>query len=104
MVLYHVGAHDNDAVGIVHAPRIESRRAAAEACPQTGDARAMSYPRLVLDRDDAEATHELLANLIELDLEGGAAEREDRRRHIDDLAVGKLLDEGIVARLLQELG
>ena len=73
MVLRHVGAHDDDAVGVGHAPRVEGRRAAAESGPQTGDARAVSYPRLILDGDDAEAAHELLVHVVELDLEGGAA-------------------------------
>jgi len=73
MVLRHVGAHDYDAIGVVHAPRVESRCAAAESGPQTGDARAVSYPRLILDRNDAETAHELLADVIELDLKGGAA-------------------------------
>ena len=43
-------------------------------------------------------------DVIELDLEGGAAEGEDRGRHIDELAVGKLFDESLVARLLHQLG
>ena len=73
MVLRHIGAHHDDAVGVVHRSRIEGGRAAAEACPQTGDARAVSYPRLVLDRDNAETAHEFLANMVELDLEGGTA-------------------------------
>ena len=104
MVLRHVGAHDHDAVGVDHAAGVEGGRAAAEACPQTGDARAVSYPRLVLDRHDAEAAHELLVHVIELGFERGAAEGEDGGRHIDDLAVGQLLDEGLVARLLHQLG
>ena len=73
MVLRHVRAHDDDAVGVCHAPGVEGRRAAAESCPQTGDARAVSYPRLVLDRHDAEPAQELLAQVVELDLERRAA-------------------------------
>ena len=73
MVLRHVGAHDDDAVGVGHAPRVEGCCAAAESCPQTGDARAVSYPCLILDRDNAETAHEFLAKVIELDLERGAA-------------------------------
>ena len=79
MVLRHVGAHDDDAVGVRHAPRIHRRRAATESCPQTGDAGAVSYPGLVLDGDDAEAAHELLVEVVPLDVEGGAAEGEDGR-------------------------
>ena len=61
MVLRHVGTHDDDAVGVVHAAGIKGCRAAAKSCPQTGDARAVSYPRLILDGDNAETAHEFLA-------------------------------------------
>ena len=73
MVLRHVGTHDDDAVGICHGSRVEGGCTAAKSGPQTGDARAVSYPCLILDGNDAEAAHQLLANVIELDLEGGAA-------------------------------
>ena len=89
MVLRHIGAHDDDAVGVVHAARIEGGRAAAESGPQTGDARAVSYPRLILDGDYPQTAHEFLVHMVELDLEGGAAEGEDCGRHIDELAVGQ---------------
>ncbi len=68
MVLRHIRTHDNDAVGVRHASGIKGGCAAAESCPQTGDARAVSYPRLILDRDNSEPTHEFLADVIELDL------------------------------------
>jgi hypothetical protein len=32
----------------------------------------VSYPRLVLDGDNAETTHELLVHVVELDFERGA--------------------------------
>jgi hypothetical protein len=51
VILRHVGTHDNDAIGVVHAAGVEGGRAAAESCPQTGDARAVSYSRLILDGD-----------------------------------------------------
>ncbi len=73
MVFRHIGAHDDDAVGVGHAPGIEGCCAAAESGPQTGDARAVSYPCLILDGDDAQTAHEFLAQVIELDLERGAA-------------------------------
>ena len=34
----------------------------------------MSYPRLVLDGDNAEAAHELLMHVVKFDFQGGAAE------------------------------
>src|SRR5262245_44707336 len=104
VVFRHVGAHDDDTVGVVHASGVKGGRAAAESSPQTGDARAVSYPRLILDRHDTEAAHELLMHVVELDFVDGAAEGENGGRHIDELAVGKLFDEGLVARFLHQLG
>src|SRR5204862_7529933 len=95
---------DDDAIGVGHAPGIEGCCAAAESCPQTGDARAVSYPRLILDGDYSQTAHEFLAKVIELDLEGGAAQRKDGGRHVDELVVGKLFDEGLVPRLFDKLG
>src|SRR5262245_63588661 len=95
VVFRHVGTHDHDTVGVIHAARIKGGRAAAKSCPQTGDARAVSYPRLVLDGDDAETTHELLVHVIELEFEGRDAKGEDCRSHIDEIADSKLFDESL---------
>src|SRR5688572_16948814 len=103
VVFRHVRAHDDDAVRVLHAAWIHGGGAAAESGPQTGDAGAVSYSRLVLDRDHAQAPHELLMDVVELDLESRAAEREYRRRHVDELAVWQVLDERFVARLAHEL-
>src|SRR5262245_5843654 len=103
MVLRHVGTHDDDTVGVIHAPGVEGGRAAAESGPQTGDTRAVSYPRLVFDGDDAEPTHKLLMHVIELHLEGRATQGENRGGHVDELAAGKLFDEGLVASLFHQL-
>ncbi len=73
MVFRHVRAHDDNAVGVGHAPGIKGRCAAAESGPQTGDARAVSYSCLILDGDDTQTTQEFLAKMVELDLERGAA-------------------------------
>src|SRR2546428_1095443 len=104
VALRHVRTHDHEAVGVLEVARIQRRRAATEPCPQTGDARAVSYPGLVLDGDDPEPTPELLTHVVELVVERRAAEREDRRRHVDELAVRELLDERLVAGLLDQLG
>src|SRR5262245_4767143 len=104
VVFRHVGAHDHDTVGVIHASGVKGGRAAAESSPQTGDARAVSYPRLILDRHDAETAHALLMHVVELDFVDGAAEGENGGRHIDELAVGKFLDEGLVARFFDQLG
>src|SRR6266508_6406168 len=85
MTLRHVRAHDDEAVGVLEIARIQGRRAATEPCPQTGDARAVSYPGLILDRDDPEPAPELLTHMIELIVERGATERENRGRHVNEL-------------------
>jgi len=101
MVLRHVGAHDDDAIGVCHASGVESCRAAAESCPQTGDAGAVSYPRLILDGNYSQPAHEFLADMVELDLERGPTQHKDGGSHIDELSVGKLFDKGLVARLFR---
>jgi len=63
----------------------------------------MSYSGLVLDGDHTKPTHELLLNMIEFNIERGAAERKDSSRRIDDFAVLEFLDEGFVAGLLDQL-
>src|SRR5215470_6936598 len=103
VVFRHVGTHDHDTVGVIHAARIKGGRAAAKSGPQTGDARAVSYPRLILDRHNAKAAHELLMHVVELDFVDGAAEGENGGRHIDDLAVRQLFDEGLVAGFFHQL-
>src|SRR5580704_10374433 len=69
VILSHVRTHDDNAIGILHAARIHSRRATAESCPQTGDTGAMSDTGLILNRDDAEPTHEFLVYVIPFDVE-----------------------------------
>src|SRR5437879_11602340 len=100
MALRHVRTHDHEAVGVLEVARIQGRRAATEPCPQTGDARAVSYPGLILDGDDPEPAPELLAHVVELVVERRAAEREYRGAHVHELPVGELLDERLVAGFL----
>src|SRR5437660_8496126 len=103
MALRHVRAHYHEAVGVLEIARIQGRRAATEPCPQTGDARAVSYPGLIFDGDDPEATPELLAHVVELVVERRSIEREHRRRHIHELPIRELLDERLVPCLLDQL-
>jgi hypothetical protein len=51
----HVGAHDDDCIRIHEILRERRRAAPAEGGAQTGHRAAMSYPRLVFDRDDSQA-------------------------------------------------
>src|SRR5947207_14032683 len=103
MALRDVRAHDDEAVGMFEVARVRRRGAATVSCPQTGDARAVSYPGLILDGDDPEPAPELLAHVIELVVERRATEREDRGRHVHELPARKLLDERFVAGLLGQL-
>src|SRR5262249_16808066 len=74
--------------------------------------RAVSYPGLVFQVDDAEGPHQLALEVVPLVVHGGAAERGDGRRVVDELAhrlaAGVLalpvLAEGGVARRLDALG
>src|SRR5439155_23088948 len=97
-------AHDDEAVGMLKIARIENRRAATEPWPQAGDARAVSYPGLILDRDHPEPAPELLTHVVELVVERRAAQREHRGAHVHELPVRELLDERLVAGLLDQLG
>src|SRR5207244_11224420 len=91
VALRHVRAHHDEAIGVLEIARIQGRRAATKPCPQTGDARAVSYPGLILDGDDPEPAPELLADVVELVVERRATEREDSGAHVDELPVAKLL-------------
>src|SRR3989441_11529482 len=104
MALRHVRAHDDEAIGVLEIARIQGRRAATEPCPQTGDARAVSYPGLIFDGDDPEPAPELLAYVVELVVERRATEPEHRGAHVHELPVRELLDERLVAGLLDQLG
>src|SRR5256886_6524580 len=104
MALRHVRAHDDEASGVLEVARIQRRSAATEPCPQTGDARAVSYPGLIFDGDDSEPAPELLAYVVELVVERRATEREHRGRHVHELPAGELLDERLVPGLLDQLG
>jgi hypothetical protein len=49
VLLGHVGAHDEDAVGVLQVLLERGGAAAPEGGPQTGDGGAMSYAGLILD-------------------------------------------------------
>jgi hypothetical protein len=54
VVFRHIGAHEHTAIGVLHRAIGQGGGAATEAGPQTGDAGAVSYPRLILDRNDTQ--------------------------------------------------
>src|SRR5262249_12805821 len=74
--------------------------AAAERGPETRDRGAVSYPGLVLDRDDAERREQLLDQVVLFIVERRAAEAADaeRPRELDALALA------VLGRVLPGLG
>src|SRR5262249_19883007 len=64
VVLGHVRAHAPDALGFGQALLERRPPASSERGPQTGDRRAVSYARLVLDLHDAEGRHQLLDQVV----------------------------------------
>src|SRR5204863_9302519 len=100
VALRHVRAHDDEAVGMLEAARVGRRGPATIPCPQTGDARAVSYPGLVLDGDDPEPAPELLAHMVELVVERRATQSEDAGGHVHELPVREPFDERVVAGFL----
>src|SRR5213592_4189532 len=69
VLLGHVGAHDQDAVGVLQVLLERGGAAAPERGPQTGDRRAVSYAGLVLDRHGAGRREELLDQVVLLGVE-----------------------------------
>src|SRR5918911_505924 len=87
VALRHVGALDDDAVGVLQVLLERRRATAAERDPQTGDRGAVSDPRLVLHLHDAERGVELLEEVVLLVVDRGAAEVRDGERPADRLAM-----------------
>src|SRR5438067_1083719 len=104
VALRHVRALDDDDVG-VHQILLERRRSAApERDPQTGDRRAVSYPRLVLDLHDPERGVELLEEIVLLVVERRAAEVRDTQRALNVFFPLVLLLPGALASFAYALG
>src|SRR5919205_763273 len=78
--LGHVGPHDHDAVAVREVLLERGGAAAPERRPQTGDGRAVSYARLVLDLDGAHRREELLDQVVLLVVEGRAAQVGEAER------------------------
>src|SRR5205085_12003511 len=104
MLLGHVRAHDQDAVGVLQVLLERGGAAAPERGPQTGDRGAVSYPSLVLDRDRAGRREELLDQVVLLAVERGAAEEVHPERALQRLSVVCLLLPGLLAGADYALG
>ena len=79
VLLGHVRAHDQDAVGVLQVLLEGGGAAAPERGPQTGDRGAVSYAGLVLDRQRPHRGEELLDQVVLLAVERRAAEEVDAR-------------------------
>ena len=85
--LGHVGALDDDAVGLSQVLLEPGGAATSEAGPQTGDGGGVSNTRLVLDLDGAHRGEELLDEVVLLVVQRRAAEAGDPHRAADLPAV-----------------
>src|SRR5581483_10636764 len=83
----HVGALDDDAVGVLQVLLHRGGAAAAEAGPQTGDGGGVSNTRLVLDLDGAERGEQLLEQVVLFVVQRRAAEAGEAERPPGPLVV-----------------
>ena len=85
--LGHVGALDDDAVGVGQILEESGGPATAEAGPQTGDGGGVSNTGLVLDLDRAQRGEQLLDQVVLFVVQRGAAEAGDAQRPVERPAV-----------------
>ena len=105
VVLGHVGAHDDYAVGVSEIILRGGRASASQPGAQTGHRRAMSYTGLIFDVHDSEpGGKELFDNVVFLVVQRRATEMRYCRGPVHRSAVRGLMDEGLVSRLLHERG
>ena len=79
VILRHVGAHDHDAVALSEVLQEGRGASASQSGAQTGHRGGVSYPRLVLHRDNAQTgREEFLDQVVLFIVEGGPAEVTDR--------------------------
>src|SRR5919206_453738 len=83
VLLGHVRAHDQDAVGVLQVLLERRGATAAERGPQTGDRGGVSYAGLVLDRHRAERREALLDQVVLLGVQRGAAEERHAQRAVE---------------------
>ena len=98
VALGHVGALDDDAVGVLQILLEGGGAAAAERDPQTGDRGGVSNTGLVFDLHDAERGEELLDQVVLFVVQRGAAQVGDAQRALDAVALRVLVFPGGVAR------
>src|SRR5829696_4970177 len=100
----HVGAFDQDAVGILQVLQGGGGPAPTVRDAQTGHRGAVSYACLVGDPQEPQRVEELGYEVVLLVVYGGPADGGDRRRVAELLASLVLLSPTLVARLLHPGG
>ena len=87
----HVGAHDDDAIAVGQILLIIRRSTAAEGGAQTGHRGAMSYPGLVLDRNQAQCSGKELDEIVLFVVQRRPAQRANVRDMVKDARPSSLL-------------
>ena len=103
MVFRGIATHDQHHVGVLDVDPAICHRTATERGPQTGDRRSVSNASLVFEVADPQAAHGLDDQVIELVGIGAAAVPGNAFAAVDGVALGILLDERFVARLLDQV-
>src|SRR5215203_2368368 len=102
--LRHVGAFDEDAVGVLQILQAGGGPAPTVRDAQTGHRGAVSYSRLVGDPQEPHRVEELGYEVVLLVVYGGPSDGGDRRGVAELLAPLVLVVPALVARLLDPLG
>src|SRR6202021_3120822 len=103
VILGGIAAHDQHHLSILDVDPAVGHRAASECGPQTGDRWAVSNASLVFQVADPQAAHTLDGGIIKFVSIGAAAGEGYAFAAVDGFAIGVLLDECVVARLLHLL-
>ncbi len=101
VILRRVRAHDQHDVGVLDILPVVGHGAPPERCGQTGHCGAVSYTGLVVDVDQPHGAHRLGYEVGVLVGHGGASHPADALAPIDCPALGVLLHERGVSRILE---
>src|SRR4029453_4740024 len=71
MTLRHIGAFDDDAVGVLQLLLERGGPASSKRCPQTGNGGGVSNTSLIFDLHNAQRGEEFLDEIVLLVIEGG---------------------------------
>src|SRR5918992_4467278 len=102
--LGHVGAFDDDAVGVLQILQVGGGAAPTVRDAQTGHRRAVSYSRLVRNPYEPQRMEELGYEVVLLVVYGGPADGGQGHGAVQPLALRVLLFPGLLPGLLDPLG